>query len=52
MSIIENVYFDAKQFRQDSPAWCRLEKYDNCDVKSLSPKRGFFTRLFGKKRTK
>ena len=55
MSIMVNDYFYAKEYRQDAPAWYRLERYEYCDsmnAHSLSAKRGFLFRLAGKKRSK
>ncbi len=55
MSMMENDYYYAKLYRQNTPSWYRLERYDYCESfneNALSAKRSIFTRRFGKKRGK
>ena len=52
MTTFENVYFYSTSSKPENPVWHRLEKYDNCDARSLSKKRSLFGRRGDKKRAK
>ncbi len=55
MSIWDSDYYYIKEIKQDAPAWFRLERYAYCEQtneNNASAKRGLFSRLAGKKRSK